>query len=529
MTAATDRITDATIWAGESRRWQQFYTDRLPEQLRLAAVLADGGTLETLRPHFDTFLALLNATAPRPALAPLWLDLVDHLHPRPLRWGEWSAWLTVLQQANHKAEVLDRPAQQAEYLAHTADLLLNTGRLEAALEAARQALALARSCGVVWPLGVAGGAASATLRALARYEDAQALIDELRVEMGRLEPPYPPARAAMAAALLDLEQMDLLRHFARPKEAIALGRTLIDNLSTAPSIDPHDLATAYVRRATITWAFDRYEPAADDLRRAAALYRQAGDALQAAFAEGNLGTVYLSMSRYAEAEALKLVAMRAAEEVNARHVLVSELGDLSVIYIGLGRMEQAHEYADRMVRLAAELGNDAELSRGRGNRGYILLALDHHEKALADIEFSLDHYRQQGRLEGTLVTTIDQVMYLRSMGQEEAAEQLAQENYAAALKLDYPKLHIVTARCLALFLPPERQEALLRHTLALARRHGRLMDEAGCLFSLAAITDDAEARAACFRQAQELLALMGCPQWLEGRSIDDPPLLPMMI
>ncbi len=106
---------------------------------------------------------------------------------------------------------------------------------------------------------------------------------------------------------------------------------------------------------------------------------------------------------------------------------------------------------------------------------------------------------------------------------------MAQENYAAALKLDYPKLHIVTARCLALFLPPERQEALLRHTLALARRHGRLMDEAGCLFSLAAITDDAEARAACFRQAQELLALMGCPQWWEGRSIDDPPLLPMMI
>ncbi len=55
------------------------------------------------------------------------------------------------------------------------------------------------------------------------------------------------------------------------------------------------------------------------------------------------------------------------------------------------------------------------------------------------------------------------------------------------------------------------------------------MDEAGCLFSLAAISDEAETRDAYFRRAQELLAVMGCPQWLEGQSIDDPPLLPMMI
>ena len=75
------------------------------------------------------------------------------------------------------------------------------------------------------------------------------------------------------------------------------------------------------------------------------------------------------MSRYGPAEAYKLAAVRAAEEVNARAQLVSEFGDLGAIYIALGRMDAALDYTNRMIALATELGNDAELSRGRGNRG----------------------------------------------------------------------------------------------------------------------------------------------------------------
>ncbi|MEZ4518527.1 MAG: hypothetical protein R3C44_17470 [Chloroflexota bacterium] len=53
-----------------------------------------------------------------------------------------------------------------------------------------------------------------------------------------------------------------------------------------------------------------------------------------------------------------------------------------------------------LVTLAAELDNAAELSRGRGNRGYTLLGLRRYDEALEDIQYSLDLYRQQGRLEG---------------------------------------------------------------------------------------------------------------------------------
>lgn len=446
-----------------------------------------------------------------------------------MRWGQWSAWLAILRQAARKARELDRPAQQAEYLAYAADLLLNVGQVEAALETAREAMRLAQQSGAAWPLCVAGNAAAATLRAMARYDEAQATIDAVRADAGRLERPLPAARAAMAEALLDLEQMDLLRYRKRLDEALASGEGLIARLSAVEGIDPHDLAHAYLRRGTITWVAGRYQVAEADLKRAAALFRAAGDPLQAIFAEGNLGLVYYSMSRFRQAESLKLAALHAAEETNARHALVSELGDLSVVYIALGQMHQALDYSDRMVRLATELGSAAELSRGRGNRGYALLGLGRYEEALEDIEFSLELYRSQGRLEGLIVTTIDKIMYLRGIGEEEVAALLARENYEAALVEDFPHLHIVTSRCLALFAEAEEQRALLERALALARQHERPMDEAGCLFSLSAITPDSHEREANYAHAVELLDQMGCLGWLDGRSIDDPPLLPMTI
>ncbi len=519
----------ALNWADERRRWSHFYAGRLADQLRQAVALMDDAPPHAMRPHFDSYLALLNATAARPDLVAPWLALVDRLHPQPVRWGQWAAWMGVLRRAADKAAEANQPARQAEYLAYAAALLLNTGQLAAALDTAREGMRLAEHGRAAWPLAVAGGSAAAGLRAMARYDEAQALVDQTRVTLTQLPPPHPPARAALAAALLDLEQMDLHRTFKRLDAALALGEALVPRLAAVAGIDPHDLANAYVRRATIVWVSGQYAAAADDLQRAAILFRQAGDVLQATFAEANLGTVYYSMSRYGPAEAYKLAAVRAAEEVNARAQLVSEFGDLGAIYIALGRMDAALDYTNRMIALATELGNDAELSRGRGNRGYALLGLGRHEEALADIEFGLDLYRQQGRLEGTIVTTIDLILYLRGTGQTQRAAQLAQENYEAAWREAFPHLRIVTARCLALFLPPAEQETLLRQTLALARQHARPMDEAGCLFSLSAVVADAGERAALFQQGTALLRQMGCPGWLQGRSAADPPLLPMTI
>ena len=66
-------------WASERRRWSEFYAGRLAAQLEQAAVLASRTPPEELAAHFDSFLALLNATTGRTDLSPLWLNLVDRL------------------------------------------------------------------------------------------------------------------------------------------------------------------------------------------------------------------------------------------------------------------------------------------------------------------------------------------------------------------------------------------------------------------------------------------------------------------
>ncbi|MEZ4518526.1 MAG: hypothetical protein R3C44_17465 [Chloroflexota bacterium] len=290
LNSPVNDVIGAAYWADEKQRWTEFYRDRLTAQLRTAGDLVGDGSPERLQPHFDSFVSLLNTTIGQPDLADLWLDLVDRLHPLPVRWGQWSTWLAILRQASQKAYELYRPAQQAEYLSYTADLLLNTGQSEQALTAAREAMRLARQSGAAWPLGVAGNAAAATLRSMARYDEAQALIDEVRFALTHLPTPQPTARAAMTEALLDLEQMDLLRYFKRLDDALDLGERLIANLSAVEGIDPHDLAGAYLRRATITWVSGNYQVAVDDLKQAAALYRQAGDELQDDFRRSQSGT-----------------------------------------------------------------------------------------------------------------------------------------------------------------------------------------------------------------------------------------------
>lgn len=63
--------TGSTGWAEQRRRWSVFYADRLLAQLERAAVLAAETPAEQLRPHFDSFLSLLNAAAGQPDLAAL--------------------------------------------------------------------------------------------------------------------------------------------------------------------------------------------------------------------------------------------------------------------------------------------------------------------------------------------------------------------------------------------------------------------------------------------------------------------------
>lgn len=516
-------------WLAGQQRWSDRYAEHLAFQLRRVAAFVSAGRddPEALRRHFESCLALLEATAGRNDLSALWIDLVNALHPLPLRWGFWSPWLDVLRKAADKAAGLGSPALRARYLGNMATLFLETQQADAALCTANEALDEAGRTGDGYALALAGSRAAGTLTVLGRHHEAQELLRGVRQQLDAMPAATSGEPQATARALLDVEEMDLARQDGRLAEAITIGERMIAALEATADIDSHDLATAYRRRATILWAAGRFADAAEDLTRSAALFRAVGDPLAAIFSEGNLGLVYFSMGRFQLAETVKVLAIRSAEELNAYWWLVRDLGELCGIYMYTGQLERALSYCHRHVELARRLGDGRQLALARDNRGVTLMLLGRHDEARADIEDSLRHFQDEGIIENTILATLDMALFLRGTGELDRAASLAGDNFQQARELDFPILHILTTRCLALFRPPVEQDRLLREALALAEAHGRRMDVAGCLFSLAALATNAAERGRLYDQAAAMLREMGAEAWLVNHSSAAPPLIPM--
>lgn len=519
-----------TAWETERRRWSLAYRERLATQMQqvTAVVLERRAEPQTLQNHFESCLSLLTTAEAQADLAPLWLELVAGLHPLPIRWGRWSAWLDIVRKAAAVAAEAGQTSLQSEYLSHVATILNDTGQFEDALRIARTALAHARTAGDAEALAAAGVSVTAALRNLGRFEEALTVLEQVEADVAAV-PGEPTTRRAWSQCQLSLERMDLDRHFGRLPEAVALGGRALSALEDSPGIDGHDLAAAYRRRATILWAASHYGEAADDLVRSASLFRAAGDELQAVFSEGNLGLVYFSMGRFDEALVIKLRAIRAAEELDAGWWLVRDLGELCGLYMYRGQLEEALPFCHRHVELARQYSDAAQLAMAHANRGMTLVLLDRAGEAGSDLEAALRYFEEQGRVEGIIGSTIDLIQYLHQIGSTSEATARATEIYARAGTLGYPVLRLLATRCLALLAAPEAKSALLREALALARAHRRPLDIAGCLFDLSTLAIDPLEQRRLYEEGVALLQSIGAVAWLAGRSAEKPPFMPLFL
>ena len=393
---------------------------------------------------------------------------------------------------------------------------------------AREALVVAHKTKDGYLLALAGSQVAGALKGLGRHEEAKKLLLEVKRQFDYLlDAPILDSSAVVARTLLDIEEMDLARQDGRLAEAIEMGDRLMAALQATDGVDPHHLATAYRRRSTILWAAGRYTDAARDLTRSATLFKEVGDPLAAVFSEGNLGVVYFSMGRFGLAEAVKARAIRSAEELNAYWWLVRDIGELCGIYMYSGQLERALTYCHRHVELALRLGDERQLALAQDNRGVTLMLLGRYEEAKSDLEVSLRYFQNEGLIENTILATLDMALFLRATGELNKASLLAEDSYQQASKLEFPILHILTTRCLALFRRQDEQELLLRMALELAEAHGRRMDIAGCLFSLAALEANANECDRLYNLAAAMLSEMGAESWLVHHSPTKPPLLPM--
>lgn len=524
-------IAASPLTRAERQKWTNDFGSHLEERLRwlITYVREHRQKPADLKPYGDSLITLIKQASSFPSLAQPVVNLILTLHPLPERWGYWTAWDEVLQAGAAIAAANVWQTPQAELLAHRAHLLWSCSRYDEAVPVGRQALQIAETAGAVLSLGVAGGALVKSLSALRQVEEARELLAYLLRKMAVLHPNATKADYASAMLSLEHSQALLFRQQGQPDKAIAVAQRMLQRVEGKSHASPYQLGDTHVELATMLWAGGDYHAAVHALQTAIRLFEQVEDTVAAVFARGNLGLVYWSMARYDLAEQGMRHCAAFCEQFNVRWRLISEIGNLAVVYLGQGKLQPALRHVHRHYDLARRYGHAHELSRARLNRGAIRVYLHEHKDARHDLEESLERVTREGRQELIAAVSIDLSLCYAGLGELKLARRFAHSAYAMAQEMAFPGLTIIALRTLAQYGEPDERINHLQKALSLARQHHRLLDEAGCLFSLAALADDKEKQAAYWQQAKRLLQKMGATTWLNQHTPNNPPFLALML
>ncbi|GIK56017.1 MAG: tetratricopeptide repeat protein [Chloroflexi bacterium] len=503
---------------------QTYYYRSLSGRLGRFIEFAQTQPPEAVRPLLPTILTLIQRAAPYPPLYPLLANLIMALHPWPPRWGDADAWLPMLRLTVTISQQLNRPEQEAELLAHLAELLWATNQLTAALETGQQAVALAGQGGFVLPWAKASYILYELLVVPGRAADAdQVAQNAVRWWATAVTTPIPLA----ADHFVTLIQVRALRRRGQFPEALSLMQPLLSRWEQTPELDAALYAQACANAGWIYLNTGRYQQAGRHLRQAIDLYRQAGDHMMADVVGGDLAWVYWSQGQFAQAEPLFLTAIARAEKQEF-HELAEFMGNLAAMYMAQGKLREARPYLERQVELAQRSGQQGEIIRATINRGATLLLLGEYEDGLVDVRPGLAYYQAQNHAVMSLLCQMSLAFAYWGMGQRTEGLPLAEEVLTAAITRfpDLPFLALFARRCLALFHPQAEAIRLLQEALIQARELGLRLQEAACLISLSALVNNHSEQQMFWDEGLRLLQEMDALAWLEN-SPHTPPFIGM--
>ncbi|WP_165495169.1 tetratricopeptide repeat protein [Actinomadura roseirufa] len=251
---------------------------------------------------------------------------------------------------------------------------------------------------------------------------ASAAMDALYPAEQQRRPHIPPASSpiapvcepASALAWLDAERPNLVAVCSHgsahglPGHTIRLAATLFRYLDVGAHLADAETVNHHARRAAsdtgdrsgeahfltslggVQWNQGRYECAAESVRRALEIFREAGDRFGQARALSNLGIIYWRQGRYPEAadhSRRALVIYRASDDLAGQ---ARALGNLCLVRWRQGEHQQAIRAARRALACYRALGDRRGEARILGNLGNVrhhqgrhALAVHHHRSALA--------------------------------------------------------------------------------------------------------------------------------------------------
>jgi len=507
--------------------WVDQHAHQLEWKLERTAELLTNAQPAEVQAHGRSYLALLKESQHYPQLTPAALNLIAQLHPLPVRWGWGHEWESQLRFALDHTPAENIPLR-AEYMCGLAEVYLPVGRFEDAVQQGKTVLALNSL-----PANLAVRALR-TLFTCYRLTGQAVLSDELMEIsrerfLGDLPAEQVPPESAQAWLVYNTLQLELMRE----QGLLEPGLTLVDQMIWLDQRmgSPDILLTAELItfRSTFRWEVGRYWESVEDIQLAIDFFARGGDILNSESLFSNLGLVYWSIGELDLAEQSLNRAIGFYRKTGAAQLETYDIGNLGLINFARGELDQAMRLYEEHVAHARRLKFSSEMARGERNIPKIHFYKGRVEEALAALKASIPYFEKRGSRYSYYLNFLWMARCYKAQGRHDFARAEV-ERVMAWCQIDRPIVMVqLTLRCLADYLPLEEQEPLLLESLSLARKMGRLLEEAAVLLQLGRAAHDPLLGQQYWQQGVGLLQKQGAGAWLAGSSLEDPPFYPMMM
>ena len=505
--------------------WRILYENHLEHSLkRMTDFVVTHGTA-TVSPHLISMVVLLEESSLFPSLMELRLQLIDLMHPLPLRLSLSYRWEPRMM------EIIDTPGYSKvrnSYLIDLAEFYLISGQISKALSTADRVL----KDQVTSSMEAANAARIQFIayRTRGEPEKADLVHQECGSRYGLLASPGGSSVIDLPAWLkFHQSELEILREKGKTEEALSLASQMI-TLNENQKIPQKILsAELHVHRSTLLWVIAHYPEAIKDLRLAIGFYESEGDLFNSESLKSNLGLIYWTMGELDKAEENLVEAIRFYQRCGADQLMTYDIGNLGLVYFARGDLEMAKAKTLEHIRHAEAIGFSTEAYRGHNNLGDILYYFGEYEQAIAEHEEIDKYFSKRGSREGYGLGKVWVACCRAHLGEVDLAI------IELRTILDWCSLHnsrvleALTHRALAQWLPAEEREPHLRKSLELAREQGRQLEESAGLLMLAHVLKDRNQRDETWRSGVRILERIGATSWLNGASVDHPPFIAMFV
>lgn len=510
--------------------WNDFFEQQLARQLRQKRRLVRNTPPMQWQKHLGSLLTLLNQARNTPALWPLALDFIETLDPWPRRQGHTDAWESQLRHWLQIAQQQHQDAHATELLARLTDLYTSTGKWEQVCHTAAQALPLAQRHQNLLVYGRVSALLANAQAKLGEIVTSRQTVQNARAELQKMATTHPPREYILANSYLDIRQANDLRISGQLSEALALISNSLQNvLALTPPADTGLIGNIYEARGVFYWANNQFPEALQDLQQARACYESIGHTMGLSSLIANLGLVYIRMARFDEAEQITRSSLKEARQHRSLSNELRHLADLGSVYWLRGQFAEAQPYFQQQLKLAEETQETLQIFLARNNLACLDLYAGHPERALAGLQKAVDDFRSKNWVEALIGALMDLSMCNYALGRVTQAQQLADEAQQLANQNQSRALQMLTLRVAAHVGLLESPFEGLERAYQMAVQLRRPFDQAACLLQQVRHAPTPARRAACWQSGVQLLNEFGAQAWLEGHSIENPPMLAVFI